>query len=210
MKKILFILLFAPFMLSAQIPEPLVDLSKYHDDNRIKEMTDKNFTDITTGVYTMPVIKVDSAIITSLVNVVPHTTLAFNDSSYVIPLTVNTWAKVTNPTNTLYTVVDATGITASGDSITVTRSGDYLVFIGLSFSGGPSDVYHMAVYKNGAITPFEMHRNTTNNDTGNANLNGYLEGLVAGDDISFWMRNTGDNDDATLISSQFTFYMLHQ
>jgi len=51
MKKLLIALLFVPFILSAQTPTPLVDLSKYHDDNRIKEMIDNNFTNITNGTY---------------------------------------------------------------------------------------------------------------------------------------------------------------
>ena len=60
MKKLLFILAFIPALLSGQIPAPLVDLSEYHDGNRILEMTDLNFTNITEGVYTLPSIKVDS------------------------------------------------------------------------------------------------------------------------------------------------------
>jgi len=52
--------LLVPFALFAQTPEPLVDLSKYHDDTRIKEMIDKNFIDITEGGYELPLLRVDS------------------------------------------------------------------------------------------------------------------------------------------------------
>lgn len=156
------------------------------------------------------VLVLDSAVITSLVNVPPHTTMTFADSAFILPLTVNVWSKVTNTNNDLFTVVSASNITSGGDSITIQRPGDYLIFIDLSFRGGPSDVYHAAVYKNGIVTPFEMHRRTSNNDTGNFGLNGYLSDLIAGDDISFYIRNTGDNDDPTMVSCQFTVYMLHQ
>lgn len=156
------------------------------------------------------VLVLDSAVITSLVNEPPHTALAFADSAAVIPTDVNVWSKVTNVSNNLFTVVNASGITAQGDSITIQRPGDYLVFINLSFQGGPSDQWHAAVYKNGVVTPFEMHRRTSNNDTGNMGLNGYLSNLVTGDDLSFYIRNTGDNDDPTMVSCQFTVYMLHQ
>jgi len=49
MKKLLILLALIPFVLNAQIPDPLVDLSKYHDANRLWEMTDLNFTNITAG-----------------------------------------------------------------------------------------------------------------------------------------------------------------
>ena len=39
-------------------------------------------------------------------------------------------------------------------------------------------------------------------------LDGFLE-LDAGDDVCVKIRNTGDNDDPTLISSQWIINMLH-
>ncbi len=139
----------------------------------------------------------------------PHGSMAFADSAAVIPLSINVWGKVTNGNNDLFTIIDQDDLISAGDSITVTIPGDYVIWWSLSFNGGPSDVYHAAVYKNFAITPFEMHRKTANNDTGNMALNGYLDNLAIGDDISFYIRNTGDNDDPTLISSQVTIFMLH-
>jgi len=43
MKKILFLFALIPFMLNAQTPYGVVDLSKYHDANRLWEMADVNF-----------------------------------------------------------------------------------------------------------------------------------------------------------------------
>ena len=54
MKKLFILFALIPFMMYGQTPEPLVDLSKYHDANRIEEMMDNNFTNITTGVYQIP------------------------------------------------------------------------------------------------------------------------------------------------------------
>lgn len=204
MKKLIFILALIPILLVGQIPDPLVDLSEYHDYNRLFEMADLNFTNITEGGYLQPKIHV-----TVLDYSPPHGSLAFADSAAVIPLTQNVWGKVTNGNNDLYTVIDADGITSAGDSITVITPGDYVIWISLSFMGGPSDQYHAAVYKNAVITSFESHRKTSNNDTGNMSINGYLEDLAAGDDISYYIRNTGDNDDPTLVSSQITIFMLH-
>jgi len=47
-------------MVKAQTPAPLVDISKYHNDNRVKEMIDNNFSNITDGGYTIPILKTDS------------------------------------------------------------------------------------------------------------------------------------------------------
>lgn len=154
-------------------------------------------------------IDVDSTVTAVLDYEPPHGSFAFADSTFVLPLTVNDWAKVTNTNNDLFTAVDTDGVTFAGDTITIITPGDYMIWIGLSFSGGPSDVWHIAIYKNAVITAFEMHRTTSNNDTGNTNLNALLDNLAIGDDISIYMRNTGDNDDPTLISSQFMIYMIH-
>ena len=160
-----------------------------------------------TGNFTT--INVDSAVIVVLNYSPSHGSMAFADSAAVIPLSQNVWSKVTNGNNDLFTIINGDDLTVDGDTITVTISGDYIVWWDLSFMGGPSDQYHAAVYKNATITPFEMHRKTSNNDTGNMGLNGYLDNLAAGDDISFYIRNTGDNDDPTLVSSQITIFMLH-
>jgi len=168
-----------------------------------------NVIDVTDSTAVFTTIDVDSTVTAVLDYEPPHGSMVFADSAAVIALTQNVWAKITNAANDLYTVVDADGITVAGDTITVITPGDYVIWVGLSFEGGPSDVFHIAIYKNFAITPFEMHRKTANADTGNAAMNGLLDNLAAGDDISIYIRNTGDNDDATLVSSQVTIFMIH-
>jgi hypothetical protein len=139
----------------------------------------------------------------------PHGALAFSDSTATIDLTQNVWQKITNGNNDLYTVVDADGVTMQGDSITIVTPGDYMAWVSLSFNGNVQDVYHCAIYKNGVVTPFEMHRKTANNDTGNMSLSALLDDLAIGDDISLWIRNTGNANDPTFISSQITILMIH-
>ena len=194
----------APFMLSAQTPAPLVDLSEYHDDNRIKEMTDLNFTNITDGTYQIPALKV-----TELDYTPPHASMAFRDSAEVIACTEDVWSKITGNSGPLYVTVDAHGLTVAGDTITIITPGHYVILFGMSFNGGASDVYHSAIYKNNAITTFESHRKTANADTGYMGITGFLASLVAGDDISFKVMNSGDSDDPTMVSSQIFIYMLH-
>jgi len=187
---------------SSQMYQNFVKLnnSDTYVDGRVTTLADSSLTSL---------LKADSAVITVLDYSPPHGAMAFADSSTVVALTQNTWAKLTGPSGPVYTVIDADDLTISGDTITITTPGDYMMWIGLSFEGGPSDVYHVVIYKNGVITAFEMHRKTSNNDTGNMGMPAYLNNLSAGDDISVYIRNTGDNDDATLVSSQIIIYMLH-
>jgi len=154
-------------------------------------------------------IKADSAVITVLDYRPPHGAMNFSDSATVVALTQNVWAKMTGPYGNVFTVNDGDGITIAGDTITISVPGDYMAWFGLSFTGGPSDVFHVAIYKNGVITTWEMHRKTSNADTGNMGMPMYLDNLAVGDDISIYIRNTGDNDDATLISGQFVITMIH-
>jgi hypothetical protein len=155
------------------------------------------------------VLVVDSVVTRVLDYEPPHGALAFADSTATIDLTQNEWLKVTNGNNDLYTVVDNDGITMDGDSITIVTPGDYMLWVGLSFDGNVQDVYHCAIYKNGAVTPFEMHRKTANNDTGNMSMSVLLDNLVIGDGLSLYIRNTGNNNDPVFISSQITILMIH-
>lgn len=154
-------------------------------------------------------IKSDSAVIVVLDYEPPHGAYAFADSTAILDLTQNTWAKITNVANDLYTAVDADGLTLVGDSITIITPGDYMMWVNMSFNGNAQDVYHCAVYKNGVVTPMEMHRKTANNDTGNMGMSGLVDNLVAGDDFSLYIQNTANNNDPTFISSQITILMIH-
>ncbi len=227
MKKILLALLFIPAFLSAQT----TDLSKYHDSNRLWEKADDNF-DINADSFavstdTAQAIRVDvnsnldsiavstdtaQAIRSDLNELmqVPHGGYAFSDSVFEPSLSQNTWVKVTNGNNDLYTLVEADLITFGGDTVTVIINGDYMGFFTLSLSGTATDQYHAAVYKNGVITPFESHASTAaNSAVVNMTIIADLHNLVTGDDISLYIRNTTNNDDPTLISGQFILTLIH-
>jgi len=259
MKKILFILLFAPFMLNAQTPAPLVDLSKYHDDNRIKEMIDNNFTNITQGGYELPYlladsihtrelvadsinalksdiavseitfltsdtinvravaadsidvtqINIDSATIVHLNYAPPHASMAFADSAEIIACTEDLWSKVTGNAGALFVTIDQDDITVARDSITIEVDGDYMLVWNMSFRGTASDIWYARIRKNNVASAFQMQRRTANADTGNMGLNAYFDNMAVGDDLSFYIMNTADNDDMTLQASQVIIWMLH-
>lgn len=84
MKQLLFILAFIPFFLNAQTPAALIDLSKYHDDARIMDMVDENFSDITDGTYAIPALTV-SGTLTATGGIVPTATV----TEYTILVTID-------------------------------------------------------------------------------------------------------------------------
>lgn len=139
----------------------------------------------------------------------PHGVMVFADSAEVLSLTEDTWAKITNPYDSLYAIIETNDITVDGDSITIQIPGDYIMSVTMSFNGNQQDVYHMAIYVNSLITRFESHRKTSSQDTGYFGINGYLDDLAVGDDICIKIQNTANNNDPTLISSQVIIYMLH-
>lgn len=214
MKKLLFILALIPFIVRGQTPESLVDLSEYHNKNRLEEMTDKNFTDITEGGYQIPLLKVTDveadSIVTRVLNYEPpHGAMNFADSATVIALTQNVWTKVTGPAGDLFMVRITDDITIEGDSITIQIPGDYMLWVSFSFDGVQNANFHIALYKNGAVTDWEMHRKTSAQDTGNAGMPTYIQNLIAGDDLSIWIENTGNDGDATMVSGQIVILMIH-
>jgi len=235
MRKLIILLLFIPLGLGAQDIQKIGYRINSRDRGRINEtitQTNTNVTNIATNVtglttvnarvdssknlfnYETSYIDVDSVDIDSAKIIVldyspPHGSLNFSDSATVIALTINVWAKVTGPAGDLFVVRDNDDITIAGDSITIVIPGDYLVWVGLSFDGTNGSIFHVAIYKNGVVTDWEMHRKTSANDTGNMGMPAYIENLVAGDDLSLWIENTGNSNDATMISGQIVITMLH-
>lgn len=76
MKKFFFLFVFAMAALVAyaQVPPALIVLAEYHDDDRIMEMVDENFSDITDGTYLIPALSV-SGLLTPSGGIVPTPTV---------------------------------------------------------------------------------------------------------------------------------------
>lgn len=139
----------------------------------------------------------------------PHGSLAFQDSAFVLDLTQNVFSKVTNLTNDLFTLVDSDDVTIAGDTMTIILPGSYIITAGISFSGTASDIFEFAAFKNGVISSVKMERSTSQTDIGAVPLPFYLEGLVAGDDISLRLANTASDDDATLVACSWIIFRFH-
>ena len=136
--------------------------------------------------------------------------MTFEDESETLTMSQNTWVKITNGTDDIFTGTDVTNITHAGDSLTITTPGDYMVNISLSFSGtSNADVYEFAVFVNEILTSVKIERTTTSTDIGNISLPVYLNGLSNGDDISVRIRNTANDFDATVIACSWVTWLLH-
>jgi len=143
-------------------------------------------------------------------NTPPHASMTFDDESETLSMDQNVWEKITNATDDIFDVNDASGITQAGDSLTIITPGDYMINASISFSGTTNaDVYEFAVFKNEVLASPKIERTTTSTDIGNVSLPIYLSGLVAGDDISLRIRNTANDFDATLIACSWVTWLLH-
>jgi hypothetical protein len=213
MKKLLLALLFLPFMANAQ----LVDLSKWHDDNTLLIKTDENFTSVestgttntATGVTNAAAIAVNAADIDTL-EAPPHGELSFSDSASVIDVSQGVFSKITNGNNDLFSTTDAADVTIAGDTLTIIYPGDYIITASISFSGSVGDTWEFALFENGVLASPKMERSTSQTDIGNVSLPFYVEGLVAGDDLSLRITNTASSDDPTMVSGSWVIWRLHK
>ena len=140
----------------------------------------------------------------------PHGAFAFHDSSVTLDMSTGVWAMITNPGDSLFISQDEQFLSFDGDSLTIEQNGDYAMDISLSFSGTASDSYEITFFKNTVMVEVSMQRSTSQTDVGNMSLPVYLEELESGDDITFKIRNTASNDDATLISCSWIVWRLHK
>lgn len=138
----------------------------------------------------------------------PHLSAAFMDSSETPAMSLNGWELVTNEDTTLYTVYSDDFITFVGDTVTFDVAGDYDLKFNLSFTGGPGDIYEIAVFLNNVLYRYKSVRGTSNNDSGNITLFGHIDASV-GDNMKIMIRNTADNDDATFTNSQLVLDYMH-
>ena len=121
--------------------------------------------------------------------------------TYVLPLDKDIEKKITNATNTLYTLdADIThGISMTADNITMNETGGYKFSVSLTFQGGASGVYKAYLKKNTTVLNYKGTRSTSSSDTGNMGFVGAFT-AVAGDVITLWVINTGSVTDFTCVS----------
>lgn len=95
---------------------------------------------------------------------------------------------------------DLSGVTYSDDDLTLTQDGVYKIDWALSFGGGVSDTWHIALFKNGAaLTECNdvLRKVGTGGDVGAA-ANTCLADLNANDVIDLRIRNADGTDNAVV------------
>jgi len=136
-----------------------------------------------------------------------HAVFSADSVSYTPTITEDVYTKLV-PGSTTH---ESDHITAQGDTLTIETGfdGDYLVFISVRASGAnQNDVWRIKIYKNSAALPSSVGRFTfRTTSAGFADTRfffWYLDDLVAGDDISFYITNLTGSRDPTI--SDFKVY----
>jgi hypothetical protein len=98
----------------------------------------------------------------------------------------------------------------TNDHLTLGATGTYFVKAEISFSGGISDTYSFAVFKNNGatqLTPRTTRMLGTGGDVGSASCSGIFAG-TSGDTIEAWMQNEDDTSAATVQDCTLTVFRI--
>ena len=139
----------------------------------------------------------------------PHAYIRFADSSTTLSLTQNNYANITNAWDSLYRKLEFVGMSYSGDSLILQVAGDYVLHFQLSFQDGGNDDYEVVVNHEGTIISKGAISTQAAADDYTITIPAYIYDAAVDDRVYFQMRNTADNDDATVITSIIFIYLLH-
>lgn len=114
--------------------------------------------------------------------------------SYVPDLTSKIPYKLT-PT---FVTKEIANITFAGDTITIIDNGDYYITINVTLQGAVNEDYSFAFYKNGTDILDSCVVTTTGATNYISTSLMTYEDLVTGDDISIYINNLTNNNDATI------------
>ena len=141
-----------------------------------------------------------------------HAYGGFQDSAITVAATVDTWTPITNATETLWALSEADGFTDSGDTLTITNTGDYNGSVAVTFSGGNTDDYLVRLYNvtQAAVEGFHIGVTTAGTSNfANVSLPIYIEN-TAGDKYVVQIMNTTDSDDPIVRSGIFQISYVHE
>jgi len=134
-----------------------------------------------------------------------------NQSETITIAAVDTWTHVTNATNDLWTGLEATGLTLSGDVMTIQNEGDYVGALTMTISGLATKDFQIRIYNVTTSAQMGYVVGTTTTGAGNyedVTLPLYLE-CSAGDQLRVEIQCTTDGSDPTVRSAVFEIHYLH-
>ncbi|KKN36704.1 hypothetical protein LCGC14_0770920 [marine sediment metagenome] len=130
-----------------------------------------------------------------------HADLHASDSSVVLTMTQNNYAHITNASNTLLTSGHIKNITAGGDSLITGIAGLYRVDVHLSINGNANDIYEGVIAIDNVINnEHKVTRKTSNNDVGDMSFSGLYD-FTASQSVKMMLRNTANNNNATIVNA---------
>ena len=109
-------------------------------------------------------------------------------------LSMSGWTKVTNAGGTLFTGLEADGLSLASDIITVVNAGDYVGHVSLTFIGSTTKDYHIRIYNNTTHAQMGYIIGASGlgvNNYQTLSLPLYLE-CNAGDQLQLEVEETGD------------------
>lgn len=123
------------------------------------------------------------------------------DSSITLDMTQNTYTQVTNPSNTLLIADHVKNITSGGDSLVIIIAGTYRIDTHISIEGNASDVYEGVVaIDNVPNNNHKFTHKTASNDVVDMSFAGFYS-LTVDQSVKMVLRNTSNNNDATIINA---------
>jgi len=129
-------------------------------------------------------------------------------SDYTPDTEVQTFLKMTPS----FTTVHTTNMTVVGDTVTIDagQSGCYYMVLNFTIQGSNGDDYTIAAAKNGVIT--DSVRQTTIGATNyqGVALQATFANAVAGDDISFYVKNLSNSNNPTFREISVSIKMEHR
>lgn len=136
----------------------------------------------------------------------PHTFM--DEASYTPNVTgAGVYTKIT-PT---FNVVEAHDMTVAGDSITVLTNyaGSFFIQIVFTIQNAAADDFTLQIRKNNVSEHSVRFTGAGASEYIAVSTMHYFQGLVAGDDISFYITNTVDADDPVMTEINIFMYRIH-
>lgn len=127
------------------------------------------------------------------------------DTTYTLELTQYVWTKVINFTADHLT----SEMTFADDSLTIGVAGTYVFGVSIAFEGGINGVYKGTVVVNSVIdsTHVFLRKTGAAASVGSASLL-EMRDINAGDGISLWVENIGNNTDIVICAVGFVIRRL--
>ena len=141
-----------------------------------------------------------------------HVYGGFQDSTASVAITRDQWSVVTNASGNLWGGTEADGISMANDTMVVTRPGDYVGVLAITFDGANTNEYDFRVYSTVQGIQLGFKQGATgrgDNNYARVTMPLYFV-CVASDSLVLQVTNLSGNNPAVFRFAQFLIYYLHE